>query len=348
MSKNGAAPSEVVVITGASAGIGRATVREFAGPGVSIALLARGKDGLEAARQEVEDAGGTALVIEIDVSEQEAVEQAAERIEQELGPIDLWINNAFAGIFAEFLDLTPEEFRRVTDVTYLGQVWGTMAALKRMVPRDSGAVVLVGSALAYRGIPLQSAYCGAKHALQGFLDSVRSELLHRKSRVHLTMVQLPGVNTPQFDWARAKVPGKPKPTGGIYQPEVAARAIRFAAHSKRKEIYVGIPAVQAILGDKLASSLLDRYLAKVGISGQQADEPVSRDRKDNLFEPVAGDHGAHGRFDAQSRSFSPQLWATMNRNALAAAGAALGVVTLLLTKRRRPDRDQKIEKGEQA
>lgn len=332
---NSATQPKVVVITGASAGIGRATVREFAGPGVSIALLARGKDGLEAARQEVGDAGGEALVIQIDVSDQEAVEHAAERIEQELGPIDIWVNNAFAGIFSEFLDMTPEEFKRVTDVTYLGQVWGTLAALRRMVPRDSGSVVLVGSALAYRGIPLQSAYCGAKHALQGFLDSVRSELLHSKSKVHLTMVQLPGVNTPQFDWARAKMPGKPKPTGGIYQPEVAARAIRFAAQSKRKEIYVGIPAVQAILGDKLASGLLDRYLAKVGISGQQADEHVSPDRKDNLFEPVAGDHGAHGRFDTQSRRFSPQLWATMNRNALTVGAAALGLGALLLTQRRR-------------
>lgn len=326
---------KVIVITGASAGIGRATVREFAGPGVAVALLARGRDGLEAARQEVEDAGGKALVIEIDVAEQQAVERAAERIERELGPIDVWINNAFAGIFSEFLDMTPEEFRRVTDVTYLGQVWGTMAALKRMVPRDSGSVVLVGSALAYRGIPLQSAYCGAKHALQGFLDSVRSELLHHGSKVHVTMVQLPGVNTPQFDWVRAKVPGRPKPTGGIYQPEVAARAIRFAAGSRRKEVYVGIPAVQAILGDKLASSLLDRYLARTGIAGQQADRLVSTGRKDNLFEPVAGDHGAHGRFDDKSRRFSPQLWATMNRSALAAAGAAIGLGALLLSRRRR-------------
>lgn len=332
----GARRSQVVVITGASAGIGRAAVREFAKERAHIALLARGKDGLEAARQEVEEAGGKALVIEIDVADQEAVERAAERIERELGPIDIWINNAFAGIFAEFLDMTPEEFRRVNDVTYLGQVWGTMAALRRMVPRDSGSVVLVGSALAYRGIPLQSAYCGAKHALQGFLDSVRSELFHRESNVHLTMVQLPGVNTPQFDWARAKVPGKPRPTGGVYQPEVAARAIRFAAGSRRKEIYVGLPAVQAILGDKLASGLLDRYLARTGISGQQADEPVSPDRKDNLFQPVAGDHGAHGRFDAESRRFSPQLWATMNRNALAVAGLALGLGALLLTQRRRP------------
>jgi hypothetical protein len=240
--------------------------------------------------------------------------------------------------------MTADEFRRVTDVTYLGQVWGTMAALKRMIPRDHGTIVLVGSALAYRGIPLQSAYCGAKHALQGFLDSVRSELLHHKCNVHLTMVQLPGVNTPQFDWVRAKVPGKPRPTGAVYQPEVAARAIRFAASRRRKEIYVGAPAVQAIIGDKIASALLDRYLARWGVQGQQADEPVSPDRRDNLFEPVPGDRGAHGRFDARSRRSSLQLWATMNRNMLAIVSGATAVGAFLFLRPRR-GREQAREKA---
>jgi len=343
--KNGAKP-RVVVITGASAGIGRATVREFARRGAHIGLIARGTDGLEAARREVEDLGGKALVVPADVADQEAVERAAERVENELGPIDVWVNNAFAGIFSEFTDMTPEEYRRVTDVTYLGQVWGTRAALRRMLPRDRGSVVLVGSALAYRGIPLQSAYCGAKHALQGFLDSVRSELLHRKSNVHLTMVQLPGVNTPQFDWARAYVSGQPKPTGGIYQPEVAAKAIHFAAHSWRKEVYVGLPAVEAILADKVASPLLDRYLARTAIEGQQRDEPVSPDRRDNLFEPVPGDHGAHGAFDEQARTFSPQLWATMNRNSLAAAGVVLGLGALVLAQRGRRQTSRQMKGDE--
>jgi hypothetical protein len=219
--------------------------------------------------------------------------------------------------------VTPEEYRRVTDVTYLGQVWGTRAALRYMLPRDRGSIVLVGSALAYRGIPLQSAYCGAKHATQGFLDSVRTELLARRSRVNLTMVQLPGVNTPQFDWVRAKTPGRPKPTGAVYQPEVAARAIRFAAHSRRKEIYVGWPAYEAILGDKAASALADRYLACGSIDDQQAETPLEKGRKDNLFSPVESDRGARGRFSRESRSTSLLLWATMNRNALALASISL-------------------------
>lgn len=316
-------PRQVVVITGASAGIGRATVREFARHGADIALLARGEEGLGAAAEEVKAAGCRALGIALDVADHLAVDQAAARIEAELGPIDVWVNNAFAGIFAEFVEITPEEYRRVTDVTYLGQVWGTRAALRYMLPRDRGSVVLVGSALAYRGIPLQSAYCGAKHATQGFLDSVRTELLARRSRVNLTMVQLPGVNTPQFDWVRAKMSGRPRPTGAIYQPEVAARAIRFAAHSRRKEIYVGWPAYEAILGDKAGSALADRYLARGSIDDQQDETPLANGRKDNLFWPVQGDRGAHGRFDRTSRSTSLLLWAAMNRNALGLASVAL-------------------------
>ncbi len=324
----------IVVITGASAGIGRATVRKFAAEGADIALLARGEEGLQAAAREVEEAGGRALVLPVDVSDWQAVDRAADRIEAELGPIDIWINNAFAGAFSEIVDLSPEEYRRVTEVTYLGQVWGTRAALRHMLPRDEGSIVLVGSALAYRGIPLQSAYCGAKHATQGFLDSVRSELLHRRSKVRLTMVQLPGINTPQFDWIRAKVPGRPKPTGTVYQPEVAADAIHFAAYSRRKEVIVGVPALQAILADKLASPLLDRYLGRFGVEGQQAEEPVENDRKDNLFEPVPGDRGAHGRFDAQSRRSSAHLWANKNRTYLGAAALALGAVATALLRRR--------------
>jgi NAD(P)-dependent dehydrogenase (short-subunit alcohol dehydrogenase family) len=323
MIRSHSAARQVVVVTGASAGIGRATVGEFARQGADIALLARGEEGLQAAAREVEAAGGRALVIALDVADQVAVDEAAARVEAELGPIDIWVNNAFAGIFAEFVDIDPEEYRRVTDVTYLGQVWGTRAALRHMLPRDRGSVVLVGSALAYRGIPLQSAYCGAKHATQGFLDSVRTELIARRSKVTLTMVQLPGVNTPQFDWIRAKTPGRPKPTGAIYQPEVAARAIRFAAYSGRKEIYVGWPTYEAILGDKMASALADRYLARSSLDDQQAETPLERGRKDNLFAPVEGDRGAHGRFDRQSRSTSLLLWATMNRKTVGLASVAL-------------------------
>jgi NAD(P)-dependent dehydrogenase (short-subunit alcohol dehydrogenase family) len=298
-------------------------------------LLARGADGLEAARREVEERGGRALAIPTDVSDAAAVEEAANRIERELGEIDIWVNNAFAGIFARFLDVTPEEYERVTAVTYLGQVNGTRAALKRMLPRDRGKIILVGSALAYRGIPLQSAYCGAKHAIQGFLDSIRTELIHDKSAVTITMVQLPGVNTPQFDWIRAKLPGKPRPIGTVFQPEVAAEAIYFAAHSDRKEIFVGAPTVQAIWGNKVASPLLDDYLAEVGFKGQQDPEPVSPDRKDNLFEPVPGDHGAHGRFDNEARGSSGELWASMHKKqlGLAAIGAAAAGVGFMLASR---------------
>ena len=340
------AKPETVVITGASAGVGRATVREFARNGANVALLARGIDGLEAAKREVEELGRKALAIPTDVADAGAVEEAAERIERELGPIDVWVNNAFAGIFARFLDVTPEEYERVTDVTYLGQVNGARSALKRMLPRNRGSIVLVGSALAYRGIPLQSAYCGAKHAVQGFLDSVRSELLHDDSKVTITMVQLPGVNTPQFDWIRAKLAGRPRPIGAVFQPEVAAKAIYFAAHSGRKEVLVGYPTVQSVLGDKIASSYLDEYLAEVGVEGQQSPQPVSPDRRDNLFEPVPGDHGAHGRFDSEARASSPELWATMHRKqlGLAALGAAAAAgIGFMLGGRSRPNEDAKTD-----
>ncbi|MDP8994907.1 MAG: SDR family oxidoreductase, partial [Pseudomonadota bacterium] len=301
---------QVVVITGASAGIGRATVRCYAREGARIGLIARGRVGLEATAREVEALGGAALAISADVADEAAVERAAAAVEERFGPIDLWINNAFVGMFAELMEMTPDEYRRITDVTYLGQVWGTRAALRRMLPRDRGTIVLVGSALAYRGIPLQSAYCGAKHAVQGFHDSLRAELIHRGSDVHVTMVQLPAVNTPQFDWARSRMAKKPKPAGTIYQPEVAAEAIHFAARARRKQVYVGFSTLQAVAGEKVASPLVDRILARIGYSGQKRDEPADPRRRDNMFEPVEGDFGAHGSFDAQARGWSPMLWAS--------------------------------------
>jgi NAD(P)-dependent dehydrogenase (short-subunit alcohol dehydrogenase family) len=325
--------SEVVTITGASAGIGRATAREFAKHGCKVALLARGRAGLEAAAREVDRLGGEALVIPTEVTDHAAVERAADQVVSEFGRIDVWVNNAFAGIFSRFVDMSLDEYRRVTDVTYFGQVHGTRAALKHMLPRNSGTVVLIGSALAYRGIPLQSAYCAAKHAIQGFQDSLRVELLAMDSKVRLTMVQLPGVNTPQFDWVRAHTRGTPRPVGAIYQPEVAARAIWKAAHSSRKQWIVGAPAFQAIETDKLVSPLLDRYLARGSIDAQQG-EPLPADRKDNLFEPLDADEdrGTHGRFDDQSRTNSPMLWASENRGWIA-AGAALALGAGLVTAR---------------
>ena len=325
---------EVVVITGASAGIGRATAREFAKHGCKLALLARGQKGLEGAAREVEELGGEALIIPTDVADFDAVERAADQVVERFARVDILINNAFAGIFSRFMDMSLEEFRRVTDVTYFGQVHGTRAALKHMLPHDRGTIVLIGSALAYRGIPLQSAYCAAKHALQGFQDSLRVELLAMDSHVRLTMVQLPGVNTPQFDWIRAHTKGTPRPVGAIYQPEVAARAIWKAAHSSRKEWIVGAPAYQAIEADKIASPLLDRQLARGNIEAQQDPQPLAADRKDNLFEPVdeAEDRGAHGRFDASSRTRSPLLWASENRGWIA-AGAAFVVGAGLVAAR---------------
>lgn len=317
---------EIVVITGASAGIGRATAREFARRGAHIGLVARGEDGLRATRREVEDLGGKALAIPCDVADFEAVDHAAARVEREFGPIDVWVNDAFVGIFAEFLDMLPEEFERVTRVTYLGQVWGTLAALRRMVPRDRGSVVLVGSALSHRGLPLQSAYCGAKHAIQGFHDSVRAELINRESRVNVSLVHLPAINTPQFDWTRVKVANVPKPAGAIYQPEVAAEAIHFAAHAGRKEIHVGRSSAQTAWADRIASVLLDRVLGRFGYSRREDARPLDPGRQDNLFEPVPGDHGAHGRFDGRARSHSPELWLNMHRKEIGLGALALGAV----------------------
>src|SRR3954449_9504592 len=283
------ASGEVVVITGATSGIGRAVARRFAQDGAQIALIARGRDGLEGAKKEIEDAGGRALVLPTDLAEWDAVKSAAHAVEEALGPIDIWINNAMTTVFAPFKDVEPEEFRRATEVTYLGTVWGTKAALDHMLPRDRGAIVIVGSALAYRGIPLQSAYCGAKHGVKGFFESLRTELRHDGSNVHLSMVQLPGVNTPQFEHGRSKMPKVPQPMPPYYQPEVAADAVHWAAHHRRREIYVGAPTVKTIIGNKVAPWLVERVLAKQGIKGQQSDKPADPDRKDNLVSPPPGD-----------------------------------------------------------
>jgi len=319
----------VVVVTGASAGVGRAVVRAFARDGADIGLLARGVDGLEGARGDVEAAGGRALVLPTDVSDPRQVEAAAERVERELGPIDVWVNNAMVSVFSPVKELKADEVKRVTEVTYLGVVYGTMAALKRMLPRDRGTIVQVGSALAYRGIPLQAAYCGAKHAIQGFTESLRCELLHDASRVHVTMVQLPAMNTPQFDWVKSRLPRQPQPVPPIYEPEVAADAILWAAAHRRREMSVGIPTVEAIWGNKIASPLLDRYLALTGYDSQQTDEPADPRRPDNLWQPLPGDHGAHGRFAARSRDKSVQTWINERLPALAAlvvAGVAAAVI----------------------
>lgn len=329
--------NEVVVITGASAGIGRATAREFAKNGARIALLARGLDGLEAAKREIEELGGKALILQTDVADAAQIESAAAQVQETFGAIDIWINNAMASVFSRFTDMTLEEFRRVTEVTYLGTVNGTLAALKRMLPRNHGCIVQVGSALAYRSIPLQSAYCGAKHAIRGFTDSLRSELIHDGSKVHLTMVQLPGVNTPQFDWVKSHLPKQGKPVGPVYQPEIAAEAIYWAAHQRRREVFVGIPAVKAILGNKIVPGALDHYLAKAAVEGQQTSEPRDPNRPDNLWKPLPGDHGAHGKFDAQARKYSPQLWATKHRRAIgicSAVFAGIGLASWATNKRR--------------
>lgn len=326
---------EVVVITGSSAGVGRATAHRFARDGAKVALLARASKALDGAADEIRAMGCEVLAIPTDVADAAQVEAAAERVEQELGPIDVWINAAMATIFAPVSEITAEEFRRATDVTYLGTVHGTMSALKRMRPRNRGKIVQVGSALAYRAIPLQSAYCGAKFAIRGFTDALRVELMHDKSTVGVTMVQLSAFNTPQFQWGRTRLPRRPQPVPPIFQPEVAAEGIHYAAHHRRRELWVGYPAVKAIIGNGLVPWLADRLLAKEGYSGQMDDQPVPADRPDNLFEPVDHDFGTHGRFDGRSRRFSAQLWMTTHRRTVAAGllGAALLAAQTLLMRR---------------
>ncbi len=330
----GRASAESVVVTGASAGVGRAVAHEFARRGARVALLARDEKGLEQASSEVDSLGGEALPIPTDVAYADQVEQAARQAEDRFGAIDVWVNDAMATIFAPFTEISAEEFTRATQVTYLGAVYGTMAALKRMVPRDRGTVVQVGSALSYRAIPLQAAYCGAKFGMRGFTDSVRTELMHNGSNVWITMVQLPAVNTPQFNWCRTRLPRHPQPVPPIYQPEVPASAIYHAAHKRRRELYCGFPAVKAIVGNKLAPRLGDWYLSRNGFDSQQVqDLPVSPDRPDNLFEPVPREASTHGRFDGQARTRSLQLWATTHRPQIAAGlAAAAGAAGLALAR----------------
>ncbi len=338
MTANMASPTrnpEVVLVTGASGGIGRAVAEQFAKNGAHIALVARGEEGLEAARRQAEQLGAKAIAIPTDVADPDQVESAAERAERELGPIDIWVNVAFTNVFSEFWDVTPQEWRRLTDVTYLGYVWGTMAAMKRMRSRDRGTIVQVGSALCYRSIPLQSPYCGAKSAIRGFTDSIRCELIHNKSRIKITMVQMPAVNTPQFTWNRVKSGlNHPQPLPPIFQPEVAGRAVYWAAHKTPREMWVGFSSVLAILAQKFAPRVADVYLALTGYTSQQTNEPTKPDRPDNLYEPAdrGKDFGSHGEFDAKAK---PRSWETeliMNRQwvlgGLALAGAAAGAMML--------------------
>jgi len=327
---------EIVVITGASAGAGRAAVREFAKHGADIGLIARGRDGLEAAAREVEEYGGRALVLPVDVADAAAVQDAADHVEQKLGPIDIWVNDAMASVFSPIKQMTAEEFKRVTEVTYLGYVYGTLAALKYMLPRDRGTIVHVGSALAYRSIPLQSAYCASKHAILGFFASLRTELIHDKSNVQTTMVQMPALNTPQFGWVRSRLPRKAQPVPPIYQPEVAARLIYHPAHHpERREWYASWSVLKAIFGNKIAPSYADHYLARNGYEAQQYDGWDDPNRPDNLFHPLPGDHGAHGVFDCRAKSWSAEAWAEEHAGMLGAALLGLGAAGVALAMRRK-------------
>jgi short-subunit dehydrogenase len=322
--------NKVVVITGASAGVGRATAIAFAKEGAKIALLARGLDGLNGAKNEIEQLGGRANIYPVDVSKAILLNEVSEKIERELGPIDIWVNNAMCSVFAPMIEIEPDDYLRVTEVTYLGQVYGTMTALKQMQKRNQGIIVLIGSALAHRGIPLQSAYCGAKHAVQGFFESLRSELFHNQSGIHLTIVHMPALNTPQFEWVKSLLPNKPKPMGKVFQPEVAAQAILYAASHQRREIYVAFPTYVAIWGNKIAGWFLDRYLGKVGYKGQQTDEKVAPNRKNNVWEPVPGDHGAHGTFDKVAHNDSFMLNVTMHRSLIWTVVIILIAVIILI------------------
>jgi len=332
-------PGQVVVVTGSSGGIGRATAQAFGARGAKVALLARGEEGLAGAARDVERAGGQALPIPTDTAHPGQVEAAAAKTEDTFGPIEVWVNAAFTSVFAQFHDITPEEYKRVTEVNYLGYVYATMAALNRMLARDAGTIVQVGSALAYRGIPLQTAYCGSKHAIQGFHEALRCELLHNKSNVHVTMVQMPAVNTPQFDWVLSRLPKPAQPVPPIYQPEVAARGVLYAAdHPRRREYWVGGSTMATLAANAIAPGLLDRYLAKTGFSSQQDNRPVPADPPANLWQPADGpdghDYTAHGSFDARSKDRSLQLWASHRHGPLAAAAAALLAAVIAVTAAR--------------
>jgi short-subunit dehydrogenase len=325
----------VVVVTGASGGVGRATARLLATRGAKVVLLARGRDGLEGTKRDVESRGGQALVVPTDVSQFEQVQAAAERAEREFGEIDLWINNAMVSMYSPFMKMSPEEFRHILEVTFLGTVFGTHCALQRMIPRDRGVIIQVGSALAFRSIPLQSAYCASKHAIQGFTESVRSELIHQNSNVRTSVVNMPALNTTQFTWTKNRMSHKARPAGTIFQPEVAADAILFAAENDRRELMVGYTTVEATVGEKVFPNLLDHYLAKAAWDGSLLPEQADPNQPDNFWGPVAGDHGAHGEFDYLSHGFSVQLWLTKHRatvlGGLAIAGA--GFVTFLLSRK---------------
>ncbi len=322
------------MITGASAGVGRAAAQAFGKRKARIGLMARGRDGLEAAKREIEASGGEALVLPLDVSDHDAVDHAASEVENAFGPIDIWVNNAMLSVFSPIMEMKPEEYRRVTEVTYLGYVWGTLAALRRMKPRDRGAIVQVGSALAYRGIPLQSAYCAAKHAIQGFHDSLRCELIHDKSKVRVVMVNMPALNTPQFRWVKSRLPRKGQPVPPIFQPEIAAEAIVWAAYSERREINVAGMTSTAIIGNNLMPALGDYYLAASGYDAQMIEEPEDPNRPDNLWAPLPGDHGAHGAFD--DRAIDRSIHFELNkRRGWVLAGTAVVAVALLANTLRR-------------
>src|SRR5579875_501194 len=315
-SMNGSSRPEVVVVTGAAAGLGRAVAQRFGNEGAKVALIARDKQSLEDAKRDIEQAGGQGLVLPTDVSDPDQVEAAAAKAEETLGPIDIWINVAMTSVFSPVKEMTPDDYKRVTEVNYLGYVYGTLAALKRMLPRDRGTIVQIGSALAYRGIPLQSAYCATKHAIQGFMDSLHAELRHDHSHVHATMVQMPAMNTPQFVWCKSRMPHKSQPVPPIFQPEVAANAVYWAAHHHRREVYVGLPTTIAIVGNKIAPSLGDWYLGRTGYKSQQTDEPADPNAPNNLYEPVHLNMGAHGPFDSRAKNSSWQVWETTHQGPL--------------------------------
>jgi NAD(P)-dependent dehydrogenase (short-subunit alcohol dehydrogenase family) len=333
--------SEVVVVTGASAGLGRAIAREFGRHGASVGLISRNQERLEVAKREIEESGGRALVLPLDVADAAAVENAAQRVEEELGPIDVWVNNAMVSVFSPIEEMQAEEFKRVTEVTYLGVVYGTLAALKRMRPRNRGTIVQVGSALAYRSIPLQSAYCASKHAIAGFTDSLRCELIHQRSRINVCMVQMPALNTTQFGWVKSRLPHKAQPVPPIFQPEVGGRAVYWAAHHRRREVLVGGSTVAAIVGQKFIPGLLDEYLGRTGYKAQQHDGKQDPNAPSNLWESVPGNFGAHGTFDDRAHPYSTELWLDTHRNwiwalpiaGMAATAVAGGMTYLFLRKK---------------
>lgn len=324
------------MVTGASAGLGRAIAHAFGKRGAHVGLIARNEEALAACAEEVRGFGGEAIVLPLDVSDASAVEEAAEQLEQAFGPIDVWVNNAMVSVFSPVKEMKPEEYRRVTEVSYLGYIYGTLAALRRMLPRDAGTIIQVGSALSTRSIPLQSAYCGAKHAIIGFTDSLRCELYHDKSNVRISVVQMPAMNTTQFTWVKSRLPNKPQPVPPIFQPEVAAEVVVHAAESDRprREYWVGSPTVEAIVGQKIVPGLLDRYLGATGVKAQQLDIPADPDTPNNLWHHVPGTHSAHGPFDDRSYSFSPQVFADMHRGWFLCGGVLAAAIVLATQKKR--------------